>query len=188
MTIVLSIIAVVLVVGFYGIYVSLVKRRNKVKEAASGIDVQLKKRYDLIPNLLQMAQKYMEHEKSLMEEIVRLRTDAIRKNFNNEPQEMMNLDNLLNMKMRDFMLSVENYPDLKSNQTMLQAMQSFNEVEEHIAAARRFYNASVNDLKNVAEIFPGNVVAAMVGIKADMPFFETDAVARQRIDASGFFK
>lgn len=71
---------------------------------------------------------------------------------------------------------------------MLQAMQSFNEVEEHIAAARRFYNASVNDLKNTAEIFPGNIVAAMVGVKADMPFFEAETEAKERIDVSKFMK
>lgn len=181
-------IGVVLLLGFYVLYVSLVKRKNKVKEAASGIDVQLKKRYDLIPNLLQMAQKYMEHERGLMTEIVRLRTEAATKHFNIEPREMMEIDRMLDAKMHDFFLSVENYPDLKSNQTMIQAMESFNEVEEHIAAARRFYNASVNDLKNAVEIFPGNIIAAMVGIRADMPFFEAENAAKERIDAGGFFK
>lgn len=182
------IVAGVLAVVFYCLYVSLIKRKNKVKEATSGIDVQLKKRYDLIPNLLKMAQKYMEHEKGLMTEIVRLRTEVMKKNFDATPQEMIELDNMLNSKMRELFLSVENYPDLKSNQTMLQAMQSFNEVEEHIAAARRFYNASVNDLKNAVEIFPSNIIAAMIGVKADMPFFEAESEAKARIEADGFFK
>lgn len=185
---IISIILVALLGGSYMLYASLIRKKNKVSEASSGIDVQLKKRYDLIPNLLQMAQKYMEHEKGLMTEIVKLRTEAMKKTFKDEPQKMMELDNMLNTKLRDFWLSVENYPDLKSNQTMLQAMESFNEVEEHIAAARRFYNASVNDLKNAAEIFPGNIIAAMVGVKADMPFFEAETKAKERIDASGFFK
>ena len=176
-----------LVVILYFLYASLIKKKNKVKEAMSGIDVQLKKRYDLIPNMLNMAKKFMEHEKGLMTEIVRLRTEAMKKSFNGSPKEMMDLDNLIDSKLKEFWVSVENYPDLKSNQTMVQAMQSFNEVEEHIAAARRFYNSSVNDLKNAVEIFPGNVLALMLGIKADMPFFEAESAAKDRIDAKEFF-
>lgn len=182
------VVAVVILGGFYWLYVSLVKKKNKVKEASAGVDVQLKKRYDLIPNMLQMASKFMEHEKDLMTEIVRLRTEAMKKDFSGAPQEVIDLANEIDARLHDFWLSVENYPDLKSNQTMLQAMQSFNEVEEHIAAARRFYNASVNDLKNAAEIFPGNLVAAIIGIKADMPFFEAEKQAKQRINAGEFFK
>jgi LemA protein len=174
----------IVLLGLYILYVSLIKKRNKVKEAMSGIDVQLKKRYDLIPNLLNMTKKFMEHEKELMTEIVRLRSEAMKKSFNGNPKEMMELDKLIDSKLKDFWLSVENYPDLKSNQTMLQAMQSFNEVEEHIAAARRFYNASVNDLKNTVEIFPGNVIARLVGVKADMPFFEAENAAKSRIDST----
>ncbi len=188
MNIILSIIGVLLVIGFYVLYVSLIKKKNKVKEASSGVDVQLKKRYDLIPNLLQMAEKFMVHEKSLMTEIVRLRSEAMKKDFNTSPEETIKVTEELDARLRDFWLSVENYPDLKSNQTMLQAMQSFNEVEEHIAAARRFYNAAVNDLKNTAEIFPGNIVAKVVGVKADMPFFEAEAAAKERIDIKRYMK
>lgn len=179
---------VVVLGGFYWLYVSLIRKRNKVKEAAAGIDVQLKKRYDLIPNLLQMAAEFMNHEKSLMEEIVRLRSQALGGTFADSPQAAMQVEQALNEKLRDFWLSVENYPELKSNQTMIQAMQGFSEAEEHIAAARRFYNAAVNDLKNAVEIFPGNLVAVVVGVKADMPFFEAEAQAKQRIDAKEFFK
>lgn len=182
------ILSVVLIVVFYALYVSLIKKKNKLQEAASGIDVQLKKRYDLIPNLLQMAQKFMVHEKGLMEEIVRLRSEAMQKTFNGNPKDIIETSNLLDSKLRDFWLSVENYPDLKSNQTMLQAMQTFNEVEEHIAAARRFYNASLTELKNAVEIFPGNLIAGLLGIKADMPFFTTDKQAAQPIDAGKYFK
>ena len=177
----------IILITLYMLYVSLIKKKNKVKEAMSGIDVQLKKRYDLIPNLLNMAKKFMEHEKALMTEIVRLRTEAMKKSFNGEPKEMMELDNLIDSKLKDFWLSVENYPDLKSNQTMVQAMQSFNDVEEHIAAARRFYNDSVNELKNAVEIFPSSLIASLIGIKADMPFFEAEVAAKNRIDSKEFF-
>ena len=83
---------------------------------------------------------------------------------------------------------VENYPDLKSNQTMLQAMQSMNDVEEHIAASRRFYNSAVNDLKNAVEIFPSSMIAGMLGIKADMPYFEAEEAAKKDIKSSDYFK
>lgn len=177
-----------LAIVFYFIYVRLIKARNKVKEASSGIDVQLKKRYDMIPNLLNMAAKFMEHEKSLMEEITKLRTQAMEGSFTDNPKQQIELENLLDKKLKEFSVSVENYPDLKSNQTMLQAMSSLNEVEEHIAAARRFYNASVNELKNTAEIFPGNVVAKIINVSADVPFFEAEAAAKERIDTRDFFK
>ena len=184
----MSFIVICLLAAFYWLYSSLIKKKNKVKEAMAGIDVQLKKRYDLIPNLLNMAKKFMDHEKELMTEIVNLRTQAMKKTFNGNPKEMMEIDGLIDAKLKDFWLSVENYPDLKSNQTMVQAMQSFNEVEEHIAAARRFYNSSVNELKNAVEIFPGNIVAALINVKADMPYFEAESAAKARIDANEFFK
>ena len=183
-----QIILVLVLIVLYVLYVSIIKKKNKVKEASAGIDVQLKKRYDLIPNLLNMANKFMEHEKDLMTEIVRLRSEAMKKSFIGNEKEMMEINNMIDAKLKDFWLSVENYPDLKSNQTMVQAMQSFNEVEEHIAAARRFYNASVNDLKNAVEIFPGNIVAALIGVKANMPFYEAESAAKERINATEFFK
>lgn len=183
------IISIVILVVFYGIYVSLIKKRNKVQESMSGIDVQLKKRYDLIPNMLHMASKFMEHEKSLMTELTELRTRAMQNTFVGSPKEKMELENMLQQKLQEFKVSLENYPDLKSNQTMITAMESMNEVEEHIAAARRFYNANVNELKNAVDIFPSSLVAGMLGINYDKtPFFEIAEVERKPIDSRDFFK
>ncbi len=186
--IMLCAVAGIVFIGFYALYVSLIKKKNRLKESASGIDVQLKKRYDLIPNLLTMAAKYMEHEKNLMEEITKLRSDAMAVNFATNPTQKIELENMLNHKINDFKLSAENYPDMKSNQTMLTAMESMNEVEEHIAAARRFYNANVTELKNAVEIFPSSLVAKLIGIKDEMPFFTADESAKKEINAAGFFK
>lgn len=177
-----------IVILFYGIYVSLIKKKNMLKESASGIDVQLKKRYDLIPNLMTMAAKYMEHEKSMMEEIARLRSEAMNVKFNADPAKKIELENLLSSRMNDFKLSAENYPDMKSNEAMVTAMQSLNEVEEHIAAARRFYNSNVTALKNAVEIFPSSLVAKIIGIKDEMPFFEAEESAKKEIKAGDFFK
>lgn len=181
--------AIAILIVFYALYVRLISIRNKVKESAADIDVQLKKRYDLIPNMLQMAAKFMEHEKSLMTELTELRTKAMSSTFAASPKEKMELESLLNQKLNDFKISLENYPDLKSNQTMITAMQSMNEVEEHISAARRFYNSNVNQLKNAVEIFPGNIVAALLGINyADTPFFEISDVEKQPINSANYFK
>lgn len=186
-TLLLIIVAVAII--FYAIYVKIIKVRNKVQESMGDIDVQLKKRYDLIPNMLHMAAKFMEHEKTLMTQLAEIRTKAMESTFTASPKEKMELENLLNQKLQEFKVSLENYPDLKSNQTMITAMQSMNEVEEHIAAARRFYNANVNELKNLTEIFPSSFVAALLAIKyQDYPFFEATETERKAINSQDYFK
>ena len=184
----LIIIAVVVLVIIYGIYYSLIQKKNKVKEAFSSIDVQLKKRYDLIPNVLFIANKFMEHERGLLEDITKLRAQAAKlpADLSNAEQKIQ-IDGAIAGKMGQLMVAVENYPQLKSDQTMLQAMQTYNEQEEHIAAARRFYNSAVLDLNNAVEIFPSSMIAAMLNIK-QMPFFEATEQERQAVDASQYFK
>ena len=183
------IIAVVVLAILYGIYYSLIQKKNKAKEAFSSIDVQLKKRYDLIPNVLFIANKFMEHERGLLEDITKLRAQAakIPADLNNAAQKL-DLDANIAGKMGQLMVAVENYPQLKSDQTMIQAMQTYNEQEEHIAAARRFYNSAVLELNNAVEIFPSSMVAAMLNIK-QLPFFEVkNEQEREAIDASKYFK
>ena len=185
-TLLLVILAIVLL--GYALYVRLIKVRNKVQESAADIDVQLKKRYDLIPNILQTAAKFMEHEKTLMNELTELRVKAMSTTFAVSPKEKMELENMLNQKLGEFKVSLENYPDLKSNQTMITAMQTMNEVEEHISAARRFYNSNVTALKNAVEIFPSSVIAGMMNITyQDHPFFEISDIERKPINTKNFF-
>ncbi len=178
---------VVILVLLYSLYYSLIQKKNKVKEAFSSIDVQLKKRYDLIPNVLFIANKFMEHERGLLEEITKLRAQAAKlpADMGNAEQKIK-LDGAIAGKMGQLMVAVENYPQLKSDQTMIQAMQTYNEQEEHIAAARRFYNSAVLELNNAVEIFPSSLVAAMLSIK-QMPFFEANEQERQSVDASKYF-
>lgn len=184
----LFLIILALIVFVYVLYVRLIKVRNKVQESAADIDVQLKKRYDLIPNILHTAAKFMEHEKSLMNELTELRTKAMSTTFAGSPKEKMEFENLLNQKLSEFKISLENYPDLKSNQTMITAMQTMNEVEEHISAARRFYNSNVTSLKNAVEIFPSSTVARMMNITYENhPFFEISEAERKPIDTKNFF-
>ena len=170
---------------FYSLYILLIRKKNKVKEASSGIDVQLKKRCDTIPNLLQTAAKFMTHEKELMQEITQLRTEALSKSFSSTPQQAMQVENELSAKLRAFNVSVENYPDLKSNQTMLQAMNALSEAEESIAAARRFYNSAVNDLNNAVEIFPSSFIAKYLHIQPAV-FFEATASEKEAIHVKDY--
>lgn len=185
---IIILVIVALVIGIlYSIYVQLIQKKNKVKEAMSGVDVQLKKRYDLIPNILTIANKFMEHERGLIDDITKLRTQAAGlRSTSDTISEKINLDNAISEKMSQLMVNVENYPQLKSDQTMIQAMQTYAEVEEHIAAARRFYNSAVNELNNAVEIFPSSMFASAMGIAA-CPFFEASESERKAINASDFF-
>ena len=185
-TLLLVILAVVLL--GYALYVRLIKVRNKVQESAADIDVQLKKRYDLIPNILTIANKFMEHEKSLMEEVTALRNKAIAlPNDMGSIDKKLALDAEIKSKMGQIMVAVENYPQLKSDQTMITAVQTYNEVEEHIAAARRFYNSAANELKNAVEIFPSSFVARLMNIKA-VDFFKVAEAERKPVNAADFLK
>lgn len=185
---ILLIVAILVLFVLYSVYVKLIKQKNKVFEALSSIDVQLKKRYDLIPNILTIANKFMEHERGLLEEIARLRSQAAKLGSGDSNlSQKIQLDKMIQDKMSQFMVAVENYPQLKSDQTMLVAMQTYNEVEEHICAARRFYNSAVNELNNSVEIFPSSMLAAMIGIKRQ-PFFEATEAERQSISAANYLK
>ncbi len=184
-----GIVICIILVLLYIAYVRLIAKKNKVREALASIDVQLKKRYDLIPNILFMANKFMEHERSLLDDITKLRTEAVKmtSNFDNV-QQKISLDKEIQNKMGQLMVSVENYPQLKSDQTMLQAMSTYNEVEEHIAAARRFYNSAVFELNNAVETIPTKWFAQNLGIKSELPYFEiTDEKERKSIDAKTYF-
>lgn len=178
------------VVIAYFWYTSIITKRNKALEALSGIDVQLKLRSNLIPNILKIAQKFMEHEKSLFAEITELRTKAIGdydKADSAAVEQHLETSNQLASKMNQLMLNVENYPELRSDQTMLQAQATYNEVEAKIAAARRFYNSAVTALRNAIQIFPGNIIAGWAGV-SEMPFYRAEESAKAPVDASDFLK
>lgn len=184
---VLIILGVILGAGYMW-YANIVSKKNRAKESLSGIDVQLKKRSDLVPNILKIAKKFMEHEADLLTQITELRTQAAQDYDPTDAQAVK--DHLkaageLSGSMGKLMIAVENYPDLKSDETMIQAMRTYNEVEAQIAAARRFFNASVRALNNSIEIFPGSLLAGFAGATV-MPFYETDEASRAPVDANDF--
>lgn len=187
--IVLVVVLAVLAIGYWW-YASIIGRRNKALEALSGIDVQLKKRSNLIPNILTIAQKFMDHERGLLTEITELRTKALAGYDPKDPEavkEHLSTAEKLSGRMGQLMVSVENYPNLKSNETMVQAQKTYNEVELQIAAARRFYNSAVGTLNTAIQIFPGSVFAGLAGVK-EMPFYEADEAAKAPVSAGDFLK
>lgn len=173
-----------LIALLYAIYVGLVKKKNDVKESASGIDVQLKKRYDLIPNMLKAAAKFMEHEKEIFSEVSKLREKAMNAG---SYEDKFKADAELSTVLKGFYARAEAYPELKSDATMVAAQQAMAETEEHIAAARRFYNSAVKEYKNALEIFPSSFVAQLMGLKDEYPFFEAEEEAKESIDVNEFF-
>lgn len=186
MLLVLLIVALVVAGWFYFSYAAVIKAKNMVSEASSGIDVQLRKRYDLIPNILTIAQKFMDHEKGLIEEITKLRTMAMNAKAGTSASMAANaqLDSLLGQ----LKVSVENYPNLKSDATMVQAMQTYNEVEEHISAARRFYNSALTQLKNSTQIYPGTMFAHLAMEELTYVYYETAENTKAPINAADYLK
>lgn len=183
----LILVTATLIISYFW-YVGIISKRNMVKESLSGIDVQLKKRSNLIPNILKIAAKFMEHEKSLIEDVTKLRTKVDQNYDRNDIESVKShLQNVsaLDQNLGKLMISVEAYPELKSQETMLQAQRTYNEVEEQISAARRFYNSSVTILNNSVEIFPGNIIAFIAGVKS-MPFYKADEASTGKIDADKF--
>jgi len=187
MSIVTWIIAGVVAVALYVWYVTIVKRKNRVAEALSGIDVQLSQRHELIPNVLAIAKRYLAHEQDLLADIARLRTTGQERIGSTDPKavaEKFAAENQLSAGLGRLFAVAEGYPELKSDDLMVRAQSTYQEVETNVAAARRFYNSSVTDLRNACQIFPGQVVAALAGAGQMPPFFEAPAAHRGAVNAA----
>jgi LemA protein len=184
------IVAAVLLIIPYFWYVSIIGRKNKVLEALGGIDAQLTKRHDLLPNVFTLAQKFMTHERTLLEEITALRQQAqagVGAKNASSVKEHLQLEANLSGKLGQFFALAENYPDLKSDTTILEAQRACTEVEENLSAARRFYNNAVTVLNNSVQIFPGSLIAKMAGVEA-YPFYTAEEAHRKPINAADFLK
>jgi LemA protein len=180
--IILIALAVLLIVGI-SLYNSLVRRRNRVDQAFSTIDVQLVQRYDLIPKLVETVKQYMAHERSLLEQIVRLRGQAM---SSTTPTEKLRADSELTNALGQLRVSFENYPQLQASQNFIQLQRALNEVEEQIAAARRSYNSAVVDYNNAVQTFPSSVLAGTMGF-GTRAMYVADEQKRADVDMKGLF-
>ena len=170
-------IIVLLILFFLGIYNSLIQLRNQVKNAWSQIDVQLKRRHDLIPNLIETAKGYMQHERQTLESITEARSRAMGAESVGDKAKA---EGALSGAMSKFFLVVENYPDLKANQNVLALQEELTSTENKIAFSRQAYNDQVLFLNNKVEMVPSNIVAGMFNFKKE-EFFELEDAAEKAV-------
>jgi len=163
---IMAIIVLWLIATFNG----LIRSRNRVDEAWSDIEVQLKRRYDLIPNLVNTVKGYAGHEKQLFENITAARSEAMSATL---PADKLQKENMLSGALRQLFAVAENYPDLKANQNFLSLQGDLTDTENKIQAARRFYNGNVRDLNTKLQVFPTNMIAGMLNFKP-REFFDID--------------
>lgn len=163
------VIGVIVLVALYVLiqYNSFVKLRNMVKEAFSTMDVYLKKRWDLVPNLVEVVKGYMQHESSVLEEIVKLRNSS----YDNMSQsDKIDTNQQLSSRLHKIMAVAENYPDLKASQNFSDLSHQLSKIEDEIANSRKYYNAVVRNLNTKIEMFPSNIVAKMFNFELSKMF------------------
>jgi LemA protein len=170
--IVIGLIALAIVVYVIAAYNKLVALKNRVQEAWSDIDVQMKRRYDLIPNIVETVKGYAAHEKTTLENVIAARNAAVADR--GSPEHQAQTEGVLVGALKSLFALAESYPDLKANTNFLNLQQQLADVEDTIEKARRYYNGSARDMNNAIEQFPSNLVAARFDFqKAE--FFELDA-------------
>ena len=174
---ILIIIVAVLVLWLISVFNGLITLKNRTAEAFSDIDVQLKRRHDLIPNLIETVKGYATHERELFEKVTQARASAINAQG---PAAKSQAENALSQTLKSIFAVAENYPDLKASQNFLQLQDELSDTENKIQAARRFYNGNVRDFNIKIEVFPNNLVVSMLGFKK-FEFFGADAAERENV-------
>lgn len=177
-TIIIIVAAVILVVWLVSIYNNLVKLRNNRENAFANIDVQLKQRYDLVPQLVATVKGYAAHEKETLQRVTDARAAAMGAATINDK---IQADNMLTSALAGLKVSLEAYPDLKANQNFLQLQGEISDIENKLAAVRRFFNSATKELNNAIETFPSNIFAKMFGFTRQ-PMFEIPQESRAAMD------
>jgi len=163
-------------------YNGLIRRRNQVRESWSDIDVQLKRRYDLIPNIINTVQGYATHERETLDSVTQARTQAMAATT---PAEHAGAENMLSATLKSLFAVSENYPDLKANTNFLELQRELSDTENKIQAARRFYNSNVRDFNTAIEQAPTNIIANAFKFKTE-EFFELESAEQREVPAVSF--
>lgn len=166
-TIIIIVVIVVIALLLVSLYNKLVKLRNNRENAFADIDVQLKQRHDLIPQLVEAVKGYMKHEEKVLTEITRARAGAVNANT---IDEKIAAENQLTSALSGLNIAVEAYPDLKASTNFLQLQEEISDVENKLSAVRRFFNSATKELNNAVETFPSNIIAGMFGFKKEAMF------------------
>ncbi len=161
------IVLVIIALWLITVYNGLIRLRNRTDEAWSDIDVQLKRRYDLIPNLMETVKGYMKHEEGVLTKVTEARAKAMQATGKDKAEA----ENMLSETLKSLFAITENYPDLKASQNFLQLQDEISDTENKIQASRRFYNGQVRDFNTKIQVFPTNIIAGMLNFKK-YDFFE----------------
>lgn len=183
-TLIFVAILVVLLFWLISVYNDLIAKRNQVKNIRAGVFTQLKKRYDLIPNLVSTIKEYLTHEKEVLTKVTELRSRAINSNNN---KETFDLNSQISKLLGNIQVAIEAYPDLKANENVMHLQATLTEIEEQISAARRAYNSSVMVYNNTIEMFPSNIIANFFKFEKDA-FFEIEKDEKTSPNVSELFK
>ena len=179
-TTIIILLVVVLVIGFIAsLYNGLVRADQKAKESWSDITVQLKRRADLIPNLVETVKGYAAHESTVFQKVTEARSAVAGAG---SPAAAAQADGQLTGALKSLFAVAENYPDLKANQNFLELQAQVTDTEDKISASRRFYNSAVNDFNAKRKMFPTNVIAGMIGFNADKEFFDVSDAEKAAIE------
>ncbi len=175
--IIVIVVVVLLGLGLWSAFNGLVKKRNRTQEAWSEIDVELKRRHDLIPNLVSTVQGYAAHEKGTFEAVTKARADAVAAGATGDPAQIAPAENALSGALRSLFAVAENYPQLRAVESFVQLQETLTATEDKIEYARRYYNTSARDYNIALQSFPRNLIAGPFGFKA-VAFFATDEAER----------
>ncbi len=179
------IVAGLILLSIVFMYNTLISKKNQVENIFAGLDAILKKRYDLLPNLVASVKEYMVHERITLEKITELRTKGQRDTLDDSAK--IALEKQLSSMLGNLMVAVENYPTLKANENFLHLQGTLNELEEQISAARRAYNQSVTDYNNAIEMFPTNFMASFMKMERK-EVFSVSSNERANVDVKNLFQ
>lgn len=177
---VVLVLIIALIAWFIGVYNKLVKARNRVKNSWSQIDVQLKRRFDMIPNLVETVKGYAKHEESIFGAFAKARDVYARANETKEVKAISEANDMLTGAISRLIAVSEQYPELKANANFTQMMSELTNTEDKIAYTRQFYNDVVTTYNNLREVFPSSIVAGMFGFK-EAELFKTDEASRENV-------
>ncbi len=163
-------VGAIVLVWVIAVFNSLIRKRNRVKNAWSDIDVQLKRRYDLIPNLVETVKGYKEYEAAVLENVTNARVSAMNQN---DLVAKAQAENMLSSALKSLFAVAENYPQLRASENFQKLQEQLSAIENDIQSARRYYNAAVRELNNAIQVFPANVVAGIFGFR-QAEFFGAD--------------
>ena len=178
LVVLIVVLVVFALVAFFviGLYNRLVRLRQNVRESWSAIDTELRRRYDLIPNLVETVKGYAGHEKDTLEAVIQARNAAV--NNTGSPEAQAQSENILTGALRQLFALSEAYPQLRANENFMQLQEQLNQTENQIAQSRRFYNANVREMNTAVETFPASLIASSFGFKPETYFEIDDPAAR----------